>query len=368
MKIISFLSLATISIMMTTACGQTHYDDYYSDEAYYDENYGYDEQGAPSEQGAYQAEFVSNDNGNDKIIMHSLVDPKTSMVTSQMPLPANWKVTSKGITGPNGIEAKDYPGASLQGRQIHSIDQIIQTDIAQLMRRNNAQQLRVIDLPEVARCDQRMMANYWSAMPTQKLHWVKGVEFKDAEGKLGILVVHLVSMRSQYGNTNFYYLSALTANPSHYESAKKAFLYGISNIKQNLEYLALYNRNEQQKSQVAWNNHNARMRSNQAAFNSFQQTQSTLSEIGDIYHQGYQERSAIRDRSHANVVDGILGQQTVTNPYNNQQVQVEYGYDNYYMNSNNEYIGTDDAFYNPNMDNTINNQEWQRIENAGGGY
>ncbi len=352
MKSITLLSLATLFIMVTTACGQNYYDDDYTQDSY------------PS----YDAQFVSDRNGNDKIIMHAIVDAKTGMVSSQMPLPASWKVTPKGITGPNGIEAKDFPGASLMNRQIYSIDQIIQTDIAQLMRRNNAQQLRVIDLPEVARCDQRMMANYWSAMPTQKMHWVKGVEFKDAEGKLGILVVHLTSMRTQFGATNFYYLSALTANPSHYESAKKAFLYGISNIKQNPEHLAMYNRNEQQKSQASWNNHNARMRSNQATFNSFQQTQSTLSDIGDIYHQGYQNRSAMTDQGQANAVDGIWGRQTVTNPYNNQQVQMEHGYNNYYINSDNEYIGTDDMFYDPNMDNTVNHQEWQRIENAGGGY
>lgn len=47
--------------------------------------------------------------------------------------------------------------------------------------------------------------------------------------------------------------------------------------------------------------------------------------------------------------------------YNGNSYQVDAGADQYWMNSNNEYIMSNDAFYNPNADNSVNNYDWQEV-------
>jgi len=40
-------------------------------------------------------------------------------------------------------------------------------------------------------------------------------------------------------------------------------------------------------------------------------------------------------------------------------MQVEAGSKRYFTNGNNEYIRTDDYFYDPNADNQVNHYEWK---------
>ncbi|MCB0644997.1 MAG: hypothetical protein KDC44_25300, partial [Phaeodactylibacter sp.] len=194
MKSLTYFTIASIMFLFT-ACGPSFNEDYgYYEEGYYDNAYmengypqnGYEEGNAP------QTQRVSyNGGGGGKLVQHKVVDPKTGMVTSYMPLPTTWKITNKGMTGPEGTTAGTAPGGALpQGRNFH-IDEVINNQIAQLIRQYNAQKLNVIDLPQIAQCDQKLMAQYWSAMPDQKTHQAKGVEVKNTNGRLGLIVVHL---------------------------------------------------------------------------------------------------------------------------------------------------------------------------------
>ncbi|MGE3926388.1 MAG: hypothetical protein AB7G13_25975 [Lautropia sp.] len=104
----------------------------------------------------------------------------------------------------------------------------------------------------------------------------------------------------------------------------------------------------QQQRQAQFAAHNRRMREiNQ--------------EIGNIIVGGYQRREAIRDASHARTVDAI---REVT-PYQTsggQTVKLPSFYDHVYTDNNGRYILHNDAGYEPNIDRTINNVRWQRIE------
>ena len=375
MKILSYFSIA-ITMFLFTACGSNFNEDYgYYEEGYYEDAYyenGYTEEsaygqtaynnnaGAPT---ARQASFRNG--GGGKVIQHKIVDPKTGMTTTLIPLPSNWKITSKGIQGPNGTTAGEAPGGALPQGRNHNIDQVISTKIDQLIRQYGAQKLNVINLPEVARNDQKMMSQYWTALPDQKTHEAKGVEVKNQNGRLGLIIVHLMNSRSQYGNFSYYYMHLLEADPSVYEQAKAEFLYGLANMAHTPEYLAYYNQQEQQKSNASWARHNDKMRRNQANFDAWQKTQQTYSDISDIQHEGWKRRNAINDAGHAKTIDGIWEREAVTNPYSGQQTHVQSGYKYYYMNQFGEYIGSNDEFYNPAQDPNMNHLQWQQVQYNG---
>ena len=94
-----------------------------------------------------------------------------------------------------------------------------------------------------------------------------------------------------------------------------------------------------------------------------QNISNTYSSIADSNHESWKSRNNMIDKGHSKYINnGIWEQSTVSNPNTGQTYQVEGQQDYYYGNANNEYIGTNDALYNPNTDNSINNQEWIEYE------
>ena len=385
----SSLLLSGIVLFLFTACGtdydEAYYDETY-DEAYYDDQAGYDEQmarGNPTPVELSTADAPANNYrstaaapapattaGGGKVIMHPIHNPKAGMESGRIPLPAAWKLQSNAWITPDGGQVQSQPGGMFMShqRQVNSIDQIIREDLLPQLQQRGHQILGTSDLPAIARKDQQMYAQYWKVTPTQDHHAAKAIDYRNSNGDLGLLVVHFTLSRSEYGNFANYYLQVMETGAARFEQSKRELLYGLANMESNPQYIAAHNRREQQKSQASWSAHNSRMQSNQQSFDRFQQTQRTLSEVGDIYHEGYMNRSRMNDAGHERTIDGIRGEQAGVNPYGGQQVKVESGYKYYYMNQYGEYIGSNDEFSNPATDPRVNNQQWRQVQGTGGGY
>ncbi len=315
---------------------------------------------------AVNAQSFSNQSRRD-VKMHSIQDPNSGMIIAQIPLPGNWKVEGNAIYGPNGTEVRDFQGgsfSSLQG-QIYSLDQIIRGQLIPKIQQAGAQVKGVIDLPSIARNDQQTYTMYWKAMPSQEYHEAKGIEFIDDKGKPALAVVHYTLSRSNYGDFAFYYMNGMSANTQDYEKAKKDIIYGLANMRPNPQYIAIHNQKEQQKSRASWSAHNQRMRSNQASYDSFQKTQQTLSEVNDIYYNTWKSTSSMNDQGHSKTIDGVWNQNAMVNPYSGNQMKMENNYKYYYMNSNGQYFGTNDALYNPSTDPRMNHTEWRKVRRPG---
>ncbi len=311
---------------------------------------------------SYNSYNTQNNAPGGNVTMKPVKD-QNGMVTAYIPLPSNWQIAGPKIKSPDGYEFFDYPGQKLTGRQITSIDQVIQTDVMNLIRQNNCQYVGVEDLPQVAENDRRMYANYWSAMPVQNHHEAKGIEVKDDKGNRGYAVVHYTLSQSQYGSFAFYYLTLLgTETGGNFERAKRTLIYALANMKQDPQAVAMHNQREQQKSRNSWAAHNQKMRSNQQNFDNWQKTQQDLSSINDIYYEGYKERSAMRDAGQEKVINSIREEEPRTNPYGGGQTNVSQNYKYYYMNQYGQYFGTNDPNYNPATDPNMNHMEWRKMQ------
>jgi len=296
--------------------------------------------------------------------MKELRDPQTGMVNMYMPLPADWTVTDNGIEGPDGTLLQEFPGGSFnwQQRQIHSIDQIIQEDINQQIRRNGAQYLRTIDLPEVAQHDERLGKQYWSPNYARRTFQAKGVEIRDADGKPTLLVVHHTQGHGPYGVAyNGYYLHALTSTDERYESDKQTVLFALTHQQSNPEAVLAFNRNEQQAYIQRERLFNERMRQAWATFNAWNKAHvETWSDINESSMASWRRQNDLQEAGQASTVDGILERERIVDPQSGRQLEVDAGYKYYYTNGQGDYIGTNDAFFNPARDPNLNHQEWRK--------
>lgn len=72
------------------------------------------------------------------------------------------------------------------------------------------------------------------------------------------------------------------------------------------------------------------------------------SEISDIIHQGYRERSAIQDRGHRETIESIRGVETYNDPVNGGTVQLDNTYSHAWQLDDGSYVLTNDNFFDPN--------------------
>ncbi|MDZ7693686.1 MAG: hypothetical protein U5K69_21635 [Balneolaceae bacterium] len=358
MKTSTFI-LMTIGVLffLSSACGQANE---------YDRN---NSPGIPEQGGASYAKLNTYDPANDDragaVVMKELRDPQTGMVNLYIPLPADWRPTDNGIEGPGGTTVQEFPGASFTGQQryIQSIDEIIQQDITQLIQRNGAQHLRTIDLPEVAQRDERLGLQYWQAMPMEKHFQVKGVEIRDAKGRPNLLVVHYTQSRSQYGSHHHYYLNVLTSSDARYEADKQALRFALANKQSNPEAVTAFNQKMQQEYLRREQLHAAKMQQAWDHFNAWNRNHvETWNDINESSMASWRRQEAMRDAGQARNVDGILERERFVNPFDGKQLEVEAGYKYYYTNAFGEVIGSNDEFFNPERDPSLNHQEWRRAE------
>ena len=305
---------------------------------------------------------------------------------AEMPFPETWQIHTKhaqgepSITGPNKISIVDYPlqnfmyvtdpqlqqsyyQAGQPMRPMPGVEQLIQQDIVPWCMRNGYSFVKHYEVPEITKADKWYNDQLYKAVPCQNEVMAIGTEWKKDDGTPYFLLMHLmVSTSAQMQNWS-YWLSGLTAETTHFESAKKQLIFSLANVRYALEPIAAYNQREAQKAGQSWAAHNQRMAQNQAAFEAQQRAFVNKSNaINDAIMNGWRERNASSDRQHEQFVDAITEKTKVTNTATGQTYKVQSGYNQYWMNNNGEYISTNQYDYNPNLDDAMNNQQWEELK------
>lgn len=85
-------------------------------------------------------------------------------------------------------------------------------------------------------------------------------------------------------------------------------------------------------------------------------------EVSRMITQGYESRMASQDESHRKFVNAIRGVEEYNDPNKEYPVHLPNNYDHVFSNPNGEYILTNDVNYDPNRDQAINNQNWDRLK------
>jgi len=328
----------------------------------------------------------NNKNGNwEKMVMHPFYDQQ-GQVMAVMPFPSTWQIhrnQPKGtptITGPDGIKVIDYPTQSYtytndpnmqqmyyrSGKQLRAfpgIEDVIQQDIVPWCSNQGYEFVRYYEIPEVTKINKWYNDQLYKALPTHTEVVAIGTEWKSRNGDPFFLLMHLTNHTSEYTQGWYYICTTLQAANSQFEKAKKQLIFSLANTHYPLEPIMAFNRMEAEKAGRSWAAHNQRMAQNQANFEAHQRAHVNKSNaINDAIMNGWRERNAASDRSHEQFVDVITERTNVVDPSTGQRYKVSSGSNQYWMNSNGEYIGTNSHDYNPNLDENMNNQRWEELK------
>ena len=329
--------------------------------------------------------LISTVTFSKEIVWHKNMDRQRNMPVSEIPLPAGWElVTPKteedpNMIGPGGVKVfyrtagtffySNDPYLNQQNmrsgrlvRQPISAQQVIEQEIEPNVRRGGLRLESLYPLPEIAKRSQEYNDKIYKSTPARQYFDAVGSEWTDPEGKKVLMIVDQVINDGGGFFVWFYTMNILEAPPSEFQNAKKALIYSIVNTRDNPRYLQAQNQRDRQRSGQNWRQHNARMQQNQRNFEQGQALhRSTTDAINNSINSTYESQNAASERSQARFNNYLSDENTVTNPYNGQQYQVESGSEQYWINNDGEYIHHDDHFYNPNAD-PDNVEDWQLVE------
>jgi len=325
-----------------------------------------------------QASNTGLPNGGTKV--HTVKDPQTGQAIYQIEFPATWEVNQATglITGPNQLEIQHYQPESFvyptdpYARQSYAQagQKVAQPIGAQGVLRQfvqpNASKLgltfeKSYRLSSLAQKDQAIANQYYTYGDQRKTFDVLATEWKNGDGRRSLVLIHY-NENSFMGMTMWgYTLKSMSVNANDFENAKTALIRGLEGVRFNQQVIAAHNQREMQKLSQQDATFQNRLRNKEA---NFQATQRAHVESQNAIRQSqmgiYRAQSESFNRGNQQISNGILEENTMYNPTNGETYQVESGYDNYWMNSDGQYIGTDDHLYNPNIDQNINNTDWQQ--------
>ncbi len=318
--------------------------------------------------------------------MLSIMDASRNMEMHRMPLPVNWKLNvpktadDPNMIGPGGIKVYYRTGGNFSysddpymqqiyqqsGQKMRapiSAAQIIEQDLVPQLTNHGMKFIKQYPLPEIAQRSKTYSNKLYKSMPSQEYFDAAGSEWKSENGNTVLVIVDETVSNGQGSVFWYYQLKVLEAPAEQFESANAALIYGIVNTQDNPKQIQTYNTSEQQKYNQSMSQHNARMKQNQQNFDRQQQIhRETNDAVNDSIMSTYRNQDAASDRAQQQRINTINDESTVTSPYDGEQYQVDSGSDQYWINRDGEYIQSDDAFYDPNMDQEQNNQEWQQVE------
>lgn len=388
MKFPELFFITLISLGISSCTGQNNSNNSTEESPYFQNNKNANPSGEANNQTATMMNKGSNlhtsnsSQSSGKIVMHAIMDPKTKSPFSHIPLPANWKIQSTAATGsPSivgpGIEIYSYPYqtfmysndpmtqqayqyAGQQMRQPAGIENVISQDLMQWAQGNGLQFKKQYGLPKVAQANKSYMDQLYTYGAQQNSFQAAGTEWIDNKGKKVLIVINYNENRSQGFVMWGYYVQLLKSDAAGFDEARDYYLNGLINTQYNQQHIQAYNQQEASKLQGSAAAHNQKMQNNQANFEAQQRLhRSTYDAVNKSSMDAYNNRMESMDRNQHNTINTIREENTVTNPSNGQQYQVEGHSNQYWMNSEGEYIPSNNSLYDPNLDPAVNGQSWE---------
>ncbi len=271
-----------------------------------------------------------------------------------------WDVSGGNYAFGNGQMAQMYQQSGGSMRAPMAPEQVVLQDAVPRMRKVGYELIGQSDAPAIAQAEQRGLEGLYSIGQTRKTCRANVSEWRKGDQRVA-LVLHWSSFEGpEMGNWS-YYFTQLETPAGRFDQEKSALLTGLASLRYNPNYFAAYARSEQQKEQQSWGAHNNRMRANQAAFDARQRAhREKVDAVNNSIMGTWNSTNARMDRQQNATINTIRGEQDATNPYTGEAYKIESGYDRYWMNSDGQYIGTNDVMYDPNAD-AQHVDQWRQV-------
>ncbi len=404
-----------ITLLLTFGCKQNsrNNDAMYDDDAYYEaleEAYGEDDPESPDQYTTEQVNhalkrekkglFSKVFNGGKK--KHEFRDARTGLVVNSTEYPGNWQVISKPtytidqkiplflmqIQGPDNLKTfntpikfnlhypnyqtaqlmRQYSSTASMIRPIISNAQIMEEEVNSRMTQSGFQLVGQKHIPRAKRY-LRNMLNKSGGQQAQLDHYV--TEWTNNKGQKALVTLIKIAMTQPLLSNDsmvfwFYSLDYVFVDDHKLDETINKLLDATEATKDNPQWKQYMAQLSQQRAREAARKHQRNMQNRQVAFNAHQQKMKGIWAAQDANHASFMGRTFGQgsDVGQKRFINMINEQETVYNPSTGRNYQVQAGSNEYWMDSDGNYVKNDNYFYNPNGDINLNNRSWTKVKKA----
>ena len=337
--------------------------------------------------------FQKSMEGVEPVKEYALMDKKSGLVNTWYPIPKSWNVNGPDqdiyIEGPNNLKVyksetnnfawSDDPfareSASMMGHQVArplSNQQILDQFVRPSAEAEGYKFIKNYELPEVAGLWQRVINSMPNTGSQQQVEAMGSEWDTPARGTRSLILQVRMQTVKQQSTIWTIQSMEMECDPSYFEKAKNAFIYSFANAKLNPQFIQYMNGElvgNIRKNNDFWAKasaqsaaaHQQRMNAIAARGNAAKSIGDTYSDILDISHKGYLNRSNINDAGHAKTVRSINETALIGNHNTGEHYTVPAGSKYYWVSNDGTYFGTDNALLDPNTDKRMNNKDWTKF-------
>lgn len=350
----------------------------------------YSNSNVETENGLEIASSATN-NSSKKLKLHKINNQQFKMVFGVMPIPNSWKlINSKKdniqFEAPNGTKVYGeiynsfyysnnqqqnyfYQQNGTQVKAPKDINRFINEDLKPLLESNGSTYLGQFPLPQLALADKQLNNAIFKSTPEEKNFECIVTEWEDKKGNKSLGIIrYFTNFYTAIGGMDWgYTINSLEAPKLVYEEAKRDYINALLNLQVNPNWLKKNNQYYAQMSQQSNAGHQQRMAALRAQGQAIINNGKTYSSISDSNHESWKKRNAMTDAGHSKSVDAVWERSNVSDQ-NGNQYQVEGYYNTIWKTNNNDYIGTNNTNWNPNVDNATNGINWEQLEYTDDNY
>ncbi|WP_026754473.1 hypothetical protein [Sediminibacter sp. Hel_I_10] len=316
---------------------------------------------------------------------YTIMNSQFKMVYGIMPIPKSWKEVNNRkknvlFEGPNGVKVygelfKSFyysnnsqmnAYAQQRGSEVKppkSVERIINEEFKPFLAPKNIKLTNQFELPQIANDDKQRNDAMFKSTPENKQFQCIATEWEDHEGNKSIIIIrYFTNQYTAIGGMDWgYTVNVLDAPEPYYEQAKKDYIRAISEIQVNPNWLQTNNQYWAQKTQQGNIEHNNRMAAIENQGRIMRDNAKVNSSILDDSYNSWKRRNAMTDAGQSKTINGIWERNTMVDQGGNQY-QVDGYYDQVYKGTNDQYIGANNGNWNPNVDSSTNEVNWEQLE------
>ncbi len=314
----------------------------------------------------------------DSLKYFNLFDPNFNLIRSRLAFPTNWKQHDTGkysFTGPNGI--KIYPEyidifefsndhqTNLRNQQLGlpvrypmTFDEIIEAVFMEDARRMNLELVKKYPIPQLSAWESRFDAQKFRGLPANTSFESYGIEWKGPNGLSYLTILHHFVSLDNYGGYWGFRRSNLEAENHIFDQAKKDFIAGLINQQINPKWLQAYNQFHYKKALESYAGHQKELALIKSAGQKSTALHNERMAAMDRNMKKWKNNQKSNDDMHNKTIRTIHETSVVSNPNSKVSYNVDAGANQYWINQEGEYIMSNNALYNPNLEAGTNNQTW----------
>ena len=341
---------------------------------------------------------------NKPLKTHEFRDARTGMVVNSAQYPSNWNVISRPIytmdqklplfltqiEGPNNLKTFNTPikfYLHYQNPQMNeymrqspmssmlrfetSSQQLMKEEVHSRMQKSGFTLVGEKSMPRA----EKYIKNEISKSGIQNVTMdVLATEWKNSNGQRALTTIAKIAMVQPLLNDAmtgwFYGIDYVFVDENKFESVLDQLMDALESTQENpqwKQYVTQLNQQRNQErmrqSQIA---HNNRMAARQASFNAHQKKMQGIWAAQDANHASFMNRNfgAGSNASQQSFVNMINEEETVYNPLNGKNYQVNAFSTQNWMDSDGNLIQNNDLFYTPNGDINLNNRQWVKVQGS----